>query len=99
MRDNGIGILPDMLPRLFDMFAQERRNGVGAQEGLGIGLCLAYRLLQMHAGTIEARSEGKDRGQRIYCALAFAGTIRSWKKQRTGAGGSSAVGVARAGGR
>ena len=36
VRDNGIGILPGMLPRLFDMFAQERRNGIGAQEGLGI---------------------------------------------------------------
>ena len=38
VRDNGIGILPGMLPRLFDMFAQERRKGVGTEEGLGIGL-------------------------------------------------------------
>ena len=45
VRDNGIGILPGMLPRLFDMFAQEHRNGVGTQEGLGIGLNLVARLL------------------------------------------------------
>ena len=43
VRDNGIGILPEMLPRLFDMFAQEHRITVGAQEGLGIGLHLVQR--------------------------------------------------------
>jgi signal transduction histidine kinase len=37
VRDNGIGILPGMLPRLFEMFSQERQSGMGTQEGLGIG--------------------------------------------------------------
>ncbi|MGH8685572.1 MAG: hybrid sensor histidine kinase/response regulator, partial [Nitrosospira sp.] len=72
VRDNGIGILPGMLPRLFDMFAQERRNGMGAQEGLGIGLNLVYRLLQMHDGTIEATSEGKDRGSEFVVRLPLS---------------------------
>ena len=72
VRDNGIGILPGILPRLFDMFAQERRNGMGAQEGLGIGLNLVYRLLQMHDGTIEATSEGKDRGSEFVVRLPLS---------------------------
>ena len=69
VRDNGIGILPGMLPRLFDMFAQERRNGVGTQEGLGIGLNLVARLLQMHGGSVEALSEGRDRGSDLIVRL------------------------------
>ncbi|ARO87798.1 hybrid sensor histidine kinase/response regulator [Nitrosospira lacus] len=72
VRDNGIGILAGMLPRLFDMFAQERRNGIGAQEGLGIGLNLVYRLLQMHGGTIEAISEGMDRGSEFIVRLPLS---------------------------
>ena len=72
VRDNGIGILPGMLPRLFDMFAQERRNGVGTQEGLGIGLNLVYRLVKMHGGTVEAMSEGKDRGSEFVVRLPLS---------------------------
>lgn len=62
VQDNGIGILPDMLPRLFDLFVQERRNGVGTQQGLGIGLNLVQRLVDMHGGSVEAKSAGKDQG-------------------------------------
>jgi PAS domain S-box-containing protein len=69
VRDNGMGILPGMLPRIFDMFAQERRNGIGNQEGLGIGLSLVHRLVQMHGGTVEARSEGKDAGSEFIVRL------------------------------
>jgi PAS domain S-box-containing protein len=75
VRDNGIGILAGMLPRLFDMFAQERRNGVGTQEGLGIGLNLVYRLVKMHGGTVEARSEGKDRGSEFIVRLPLAASV------------------------
>lgn len=75
VRDNGIGILPGMLPRLFDMFAQERRNGVGTQEGLGIGLNLVYRLVKMHGGTVEAKSEGKDRGSEFVVRLPLSEVI------------------------
>ncbi len=75
IRDNGIGILAGMLPRLFDMFTQERRNGVGTQEGLGIGLSLVYRLVKMHGGTVEARSEGKDRGSEFIVRLPLAASV------------------------
>jgi PAS domain S-box-containing protein len=69
IRDDGIGILPGMLPRLFDMFAQERRKGVGTEEGLGIGLNLVHRLVSMHGGTVEAMSNGKDQGSEFVVRL------------------------------
>jgi PAS domain S-box-containing protein len=72
VKDNGIGILPGMLPRLFDMFAQERRNGIGTQEGLGIGLNLVDRLVQMHGGSVEASSEGKDKGSEFMVRLPLS---------------------------
>ena len=77
VRDNGIGILPDMLPRLFDMFAQERRIAIGAQEGLGIGLHLVQRLVKMHGGSVEAHSGGKDQGTEIVVRLPLSQTQTS----------------------
>ena len=74
VRDNGIGILPEMLPRLFDMFAQEHRITVGAQEGLGIGLHLVQRLVKMHGGSVEANSGGKDEGTEIIVRLPLSQT-------------------------
>ncbi|HET7061559.1 MAG TPA: PAS domain S-box protein [Nitrosospira sp.] len=72
VRDDGIGILPGMLPRLFDMFSQERRRGIGTQEGLGIGLNLVHRLVSMHGGTVEAMSNGKDQGSEFVVRLPLA---------------------------
>jgi PAS domain S-box-containing protein len=72
VRDNGIGIRAGMVPRLFDMFAQERRNGVGTQDGLGIGLNLVARLLQMHGGSVEAMSGGRDRGSEFVVRLPLS---------------------------
>lgn len=62
VRDNGAGIPPAVLKHVFDMFAQVNRTLDRAQGGLGIGLALVRRLLDMHGGTIEALSEGDDRG-------------------------------------
>ncbi|HVT49614.1 MAG TPA: ATP-binding protein [Vicinamibacterales bacterium] len=61
VRDTGTGIAADMLPRVFDMFVQDRR-AAGATGGIGMGLTLAKRLIRMHGGTIEAESEGPGRG-------------------------------------
>ena len=60
--DDGIGISPEMLPRVFDLFTQGEQRKGGTQPGLGIGLALARRLIEMHGGRIEATSKGLDQG-------------------------------------
>ena len=67
--DNGIGIAPEALPRVFDMFMQGGRDPRGAQGGLGIGLALAQNLVALHGGTIQARSDGVDRGAQFTVRL------------------------------
>jgi CheY-like chemotaxis protein/two-component sensor histidine kinase len=69
VRDTGIGIPPDMLPRVFDMFAQVDKTSGRAQGGLGIGLSLARRLVEMHGGRIEAFSEGPGQGSEFIVRL------------------------------
>jgi PAS domain S-box-containing protein len=62
VRDRGIGIAAEMLDRVFDIFVQEGRSGVGGRSGLGIGLALSRSLVEMHGGTIEVCSEGHATG-------------------------------------
>jgi PAS domain S-box-containing protein len=69
VRDSGIGLTQDMLPRVFDMFAQVDRSMERAQGGLGIGLALVKRLVEMHGGSVSATSEGPDLGCRFVVRL------------------------------
>jgi CheY-like chemotaxis protein len=62
VRDNGAGIPPEVLPRIFDLFAQAERTLDRAEGGLGIGLTLVKRIVELHGGTVEAASEGPGRG-------------------------------------
>jgi signal transduction histidine kinase/ActR/RegA family two-component response regulator len=62
VRDSGVGIPPEMLPRVFDLFTQVDRSLERSWGGLGIGLSLVKRLVEMHAGTVTARSDGHGRG-------------------------------------
>ena len=62
VRDDGIGIAPDMLPHIFELFVQADHAFTKAQGGLGIGLTLVKNLAQMHGGTVEARSDGLGKG-------------------------------------
>ena len=62
VRDDGIGIASAMLPRIFDMFVQADRSLERTQSGLGIGLTLVKRVVEMHGGTVVAESEGPGRG-------------------------------------
>ena len=72
VRDNGLGIPGDALPRIFEMFSQVDRNMERAQGGLGIGLSLVRRLVELHGGTIEARSDGPGRGSQFVARLPIA---------------------------
>jgi PAS domain S-box-containing protein len=56
VRDSGVGIAPDLLPRIFDLFTQAERSLDRSQGGLGIGLCLVQRLVEMHDGKVEVDS-------------------------------------------
>jgi signal transduction histidine kinase len=69
LRDNGIGIAPDMLKEIFAMFAQADHSLERAHSGLGVGLTLAQRLADLHGGTIEANSAGLDRGSEFVVRL------------------------------
>jgi CheY-like chemotaxis protein len=60
--DTGIGIAPEMIPRVFDMFVQERQALDRSQGGLGLGLTIVRSLVALHGGTVEARSEGRNKG-------------------------------------
>ncbi|HET7729475.1 MAG TPA: ATP-binding protein [Usitatibacter sp.] len=60
--DDGIGLAPELAPRVFDLFVQGERDLDRAQGGLGIGLTLVRRLAELHGGSASAHSEGKGRG-------------------------------------
>jgi PAS domain S-box-containing protein len=69
VRDNGIGIAPEMLPQVFEMFAQAECATDRSQGGLGIGLTLVRRLVEMHGGKIEAYSAGLGKGSEFLVRL------------------------------
>jgi signal transduction histidine kinase len=68
--DSGIGISPELLPRVFDLFTQGETRS--SQPGLGIGLTLARRLVELHGGRLDARSEGPGRGSAFVIQLPLA---------------------------
>jgi signal transduction histidine kinase len=72
VRDEGIGIASDMLPRLFEPFAQAEAAGQRAAGGLGLGLPLVQSIVQQHGGTIEAHSDGIGKGSEIIVRLPTA---------------------------
>lgn len=69
IRDNGIGIPHEMLARIFDLFAQVDRSLDHSQGGLGLGLTLVKSLVEMHGGSVEARSEGLSLGSEFVVRL------------------------------
>jgi PAS domain S-box-containing protein len=76
VRDTGIGIAPDMLPHVFDLFVQADHASTKAQGGLGIGLTLVKNLVEMHGGTVEAHSDGLGKGCEFIVRLPLMGRER-----------------------
>jgi CheY-like chemotaxis protein len=77
VRDNGSGIAPDLLPHVFDIFSQGARTLERAQGGLGLGLTVVRRLVELHGGSITAASEGADRGATFVVRLPRAAETAS----------------------
>jgi signal transduction histidine kinase len=78
--DNGIGIAPEHLKEVFDMFVQLDTANVTAAGGLGLGLTLARSIVERHRGTIEARSPGRGRGAQFIVRLPLAAAPAAEKK-------------------
>ena len=72
VRDTGMGIAPDVLPRVFDLFMQVDRDTDRSQGGMGIGLALVKSLVEMHGGSVHAHSEGRGRGSEFTVRLPLA---------------------------
>jgi signal transduction histidine kinase len=73
IRDNGIGIRPELLPHVFELFTQLDRDDGRTQGGLGIGLALVQRLVQMHGGEVTAASAGLGKGAEFVIRLPLLG--------------------------
>jgi signal transduction histidine kinase/ActR/RegA family two-component response regulator len=72
VRDNGVGIPPEMMTQIFDLFTQIDLGDDRSREGLGIGLSLVRQLVELHQGTISCRSEGLNRGSEFIVTLPLS---------------------------
>jgi signal transduction histidine kinase len=70
--DTGVGIEPELLPRMFERFWRADPSTSPAREGLGLGLSIVRRLVELHGGTIEAHSAGTGAGTRMTVRLPLA---------------------------
>jgi len=73
VRDTGVGIAPDVLPRIFELFTQVDRSLNRSQGGLGVGLALVRRFVELHSGIVTARSEGLGPGAEFTVDLPLPG--------------------------
>ncbi|MFN8390121.1 MAG: ATP-binding protein [Bdellovibrionota bacterium] len=79
--DTGIGIPPSMLSQVFDLFTQVDQRTNRTKDGLGIGLTLVRTLVELHGGTVEARSEGLGRGTEFIIRLPLAHPVAPEHRQ------------------
>jgi PAS domain S-box-containing protein len=86
VRDNGIGIAPAILPRIFELFVQEPQSLDRARGGLGLGLSIVRSLVMLHGGTVSATSEGPERGSefRVELPALDPSVPRPIERSRTG---------------
>jgi PAS domain S-box-containing protein len=94
VRDNGIGIGPELMPRLFTLLAQPQPALDRSENGLGVGLALVRGLVHLHGGTIEARSAGPGRGSEFIVRLPVgAAAAQEEKPHDAGQAGSAGLRV------
>ncbi|HEY2560052.1 MAG TPA: ATP-binding protein [Caldimonas sp.] len=91
--DTGIGIAADQLPRVFEMFAQLDRSSARAQGGLGIGLALVKRLVEMHGGSVSVASAGPGLGSRFEVRLPAVGRVAAAGRRAAAASDAAGEGV------
>jgi PAS domain S-box-containing protein len=89
VRDNGIGIAPDMLHNVFGLFVQGEQPASKPNRGLGLGLTLAKRLVELHGGRVDARSEGAGRGSEFIVRLPLARGAAAPAPRPPAAGGTA----------
>ncbi|MBI1851540.1 MAG: MASE1 domain-containing protein [Planctomycetes bacterium] len=93
VRDTGVGIPPDLLPHIFDLFTQANHSLDRSKGGLGIGLTLVRSLVELHGGTVSAHSQGTGRGSefvvRLPCRAAAGTNVGSPANETTAAAGDS----------
>jgi PAS domain S-box-containing protein len=89
--DSGIGIAAEMLPRVFDIFSQDKPALARSQGGLGIGLSLVKGLVELHGGTVEVVSDGPGRGSEFVVRLPAAATTPVPEPARPGDDGPPPV--------
>jgi two-component system CheB/CheR fusion protein len=77
IEDNGVGISADLLPQIFDLFAQAETSEEYAAGGLGIGLSVVKDLVRLHGGSVQVRSDGLGRGSEFSVRLPLAGESES----------------------
>ena len=71
VEDNGVGIAPEILPYVFDLFVQAGSSDARSRAGLGIGLTLVKDLVELHGGSVQARSDGPGKGSRFAVRIPF----------------------------
>jgi PAS domain S-box-containing protein len=94
VKDNGIGIPTHMLPSVFDIFTQVDRNLERSQSGLGIGLSIVKRLVEMHDGSVDVKSDGDGKGSEFLVRLPVVLSVvqpQSEEEERTGVSGRRRV--------
>ena len=83
VKDNGSGISPDLLPRIFDLFIQGHRSSDRAQGGLGLGLALVKNLVALHGGNVVALSDGPGKGSEFVIRLPPAAAAQASASTRS----------------
>jgi PAS domain S-box-containing protein len=88
VKDNGSGISPELLPRIFDLFVQGHRSSDRAQGGLGLGLALVKNLIALHGGSVVALSDGPGKGSEFVIRLPPAAEVQASASTRSDHDGS-----------